>query len=118
LTSFEERAMSAANGASVRSVLEGLDRRQKELLLAELVRDLYADLDCVETIVDARHEAVGYFMSLAARERYMAVALGFSSVDEMPPEARGPYYSVRQVLERLEELAPSTDPADPVPVQD
>jgi hypothetical protein len=60
--------MSPANGPPVRPVLDGLDRRQKELLLAELVRDLYGELDGVETIVDARHEAVGYFMSLAARE--------------------------------------------------
>ncbi len=99
--------MPATNGPAVRSILDGLDRRQKELLLAELVRDLYADLDGVETIVDDRHEAVGYFMSLAARERYIAVALGYSSVDEMPPEDRGPYYSHAQTMAYLESLAPS-----------
>ena len=99
--------MSTTNGPAVRSVLDGMDRRQKELLLAELVRDLYADLDGVETIVDDKHEAVGYFMSLAARERYIAVALGYSSVDEMPPEDRGPYLSPSQLIARLEALAPS-----------
>jgi hypothetical protein len=104
--------MSPANGPPVRSVLEGLDRRQKELLLAELVRDLYGGLDGVETIVDAQHEAVGYFMSLAARERYVAAALGFSSADELPPEARGPYLSPKQTLAYLESIAPSdTDAA-------
>ena len=104
--------MPAANGPPLRSVLDGLDRRQKELLLAELVRDLYGELDGVETIVDAHHEAVGYFMSLAARERYMAVALGYSSVDEMPPEDRGPYLSPSQLLAYLESIAPSTpDPS-------
>jgi hypothetical protein len=92
----------------LRSVLDGLDRRQKELLLAELVRDLYGETDGVETIIDERHEAVGYFMSLAARERYMAVALGLSSADELPPEDRGPYLSPSQLLARLESIAPST----------
>jgi hypothetical protein len=46
-------------------------------------------------------------MSLAARERYIAVALGYSSVDEMPPEDRGPYLSPSQLIARLEALAPS-----------
>ena len=105
--------MSAANGPAVRSILDGLDRRQKELLLAELVRDLYGQLDGVETIVDDRYEAVGYFMSLAARERYVAHALGFSSVDEMPPEDRGPYLSPKQTLAYLESIAPSDTDAAP-----
>src|SRR4051794_13313300 len=103
--------MSMTNGSSVRSVLDGLDRRQKELLLAELVRDLYSELDGVETIVDDRHEAAGYFMSLAARERYVAAALGYPSADELPPEDRGPYLSPSQVLAHLESIAPSAPDA-------
>jgi hypothetical protein len=99
--------MPPTNGSAVRSVLDGLDRRQRELLLAELVQDLYGDLDGVETIVDARHEAVGYFMSLTARERYIATALGYASVDAMPPEDRGPYFSHAQTMAYLESLAPS-----------
>ena len=102
--------MPATNGPAVRSVLDGLDRKQKELLLAELVRDLYPDLDGVVSIIDAQFEVVGYLMSLASRERYIACALGYSSVDEMPPEARGPYYSQGQILAHLESIAPSSDP--------
>jgi hypothetical protein len=42
----------------------------------------------------------------------MAAALGLSSADELPPEARGPYYSPQQTLAYLESLAPSdTDAA-------
>jgi hypothetical protein len=105
--------VSPANGPPPRALLDGFDRRQKELLLAELVQDLYGGLDGVETIVDAQHEAVGYFMSLAARERYVAVALGYSSADELPPEDRGPYLSPQQTLAYLESLAPSDPDAAP-----
>jgi hypothetical protein len=111
MNSSEQPAVSTAKGTGTRSILEALNRQQKELLLAELVRDLYGDLDGVETIVDARFEAVGYFMSLAARERYVAVALGYPSVDEMPPEDRGPYYSPAQVLAHLESVDQSESEA-------
>ena len=105
--------MPATNGPAVHSVLDGLDRKQKELLLAELVRDLYDESAWVESIIDANFDVVGYFMSLAARERYLAAALGYSSVDELPPEARGPYYSPGQILAHLESIAPSSDPEPP-----
>ena len=80
--------------------------------MAELARDLYGPTEDIEAILDENYEPVGYFMSLAARERFMAVSLGFQSADELPPEARGPYLSVKQVLARLERLAPSTEPTD------
>jgi hypothetical protein len=95
------------NGIAVRSILDDLDRRQKERLFAELAKDLYCEFDGVETIVDQRHEAVGYFMSLAARERYMAAALGYSSAEELRAESRGPYYSPKQTIAYLESIAPS-----------
>jgi hypothetical protein len=99
------------NGIAAPTILEGLDRRQKERLLAELAKDLFGELDGVETIIDDRHEAVGYFMSLAARERCIAAALGFSSAEELPSESRGPYFSPTQTIAYLESLAPSD--ADP-----